>query len=103
MANFLKLNKSYLGPEVLSNGSFEGYGPELVTNGDFSSGLLGWTGNDIAAELSLVNDIILATSTHQSDTILVKIAKQEGINYFRGSLNNVVNRYYMCAKKFKLD
>ena len=37
MANFLKLNKSYLGPEVLSNGSFEEYGPELVTNGDFAS------------------------------------------------------------------
>ncbi len=54
-------------------------------------------------KLSHVNNIILATSTHQSDTILVKIAKQEGINYFRGSLNNVVNRYYMCAKKFKLD
>ena len=62
MANFLKLNKSYLGPEVLSNGSFEGYGPELVTNGDFSSGLLGWTGNDIAAELSLVNDKIRVTN-----------------------------------------
>lgn len=37
MANFLKLNKSYLGPEVLSNGSFEGYGPDLVINGDFAT------------------------------------------------------------------
>ena len=37
MANFLKLNKSYLGPEVLSNGSFEEYGPDLVTNGDFAT------------------------------------------------------------------
>ena len=54
-------------------------------------------------KLSHINDIILATSTHKSDTILVKIAKEEGINYFRGSLNNVANRYYMCAKKFKLD
>ncbi len=54
-------------------------------------------------KLSHINDIILATSTHKSDAILVKIAKEEGINYFRGSLNNVANRYYMCAKKFKLD
>ena len=54
-------------------------------------------------KLNFVNDIILATSTHKSDTILVKIAKEEGIKIFRGSLNNVVNRYYMCAKKFKLD
>ena len=37
MANFLKLNKSYLGPEVLSNGSFEEYGPDLVINGDFAT------------------------------------------------------------------
>lgn len=54
-------------------------------------------------KLNLIDDIILATSTHKSDDILIKIAKQESINYFRGSLNNVVNRYYMCAKKFKLD
>ena len=54
-------------------------------------------------KLNFVNDIILATSTDKSDTILAKIAKEEGIKIFRGSLNNVVNRYYMCAKKFKLD
>ena len=48
MANFLKLNKSYLGPEVLSNGSFEEYGPDLVINGDFATDSVwikgaGWT------------------------------------------------------------
>ena len=37
MANFLKLNKSYLGPELMSNGSLEEYGPDLVINGDFAS------------------------------------------------------------------
>ena len=37
MANFLKLNKSYLGPEVLSNGSFEEYSPDLLINGDFAT------------------------------------------------------------------
>ncbi len=46
MANFLKLNKSYLGPEVLSNGSFNGYGPEKVTNGDFATNIDGWTAKD---------------------------------------------------------
>jgi hypothetical protein len=48
MANFLKLNKSYLGPEVLSNGSFEEYGPDLAINGDFATDSVwskgaGWT------------------------------------------------------------
>ena len=46
MANFLKLNKSYLGPEVLSNGSFNGYSPEKVTNGDFATNIEGWTAKD---------------------------------------------------------
>ena len=54
-------------------------------------------------KLRNVNTIILATSRHKSDAILVKIAKEEGIEVFRGSLKNVVNRYYMCAKKFNLD
>ena len=54
-------------------------------------------------KLSGVNKIILATSTHKSDDILAKIAKEENINIFRGSLNNVANRYYMCAIKFDLD
>jgi len=43
MANFLKLNKSYLGPEVLSNGSFEEYGSELITDGDFPLPNNNWT------------------------------------------------------------
>tara|TARA_B110000908_G_scaffold172644_1_gene241603 strand:- start:14285 stop:15727 length:1443 start_codon:yes stop_codon:yes gene_type:complete len=48
MANFLKLNKSYLGPELMSNGSFEEYGPDLVINGDFATDSVwskgaGWT------------------------------------------------------------
>eukprot|EP01050_Picozoa_sp_SAG11_P002416 SAG11_NODE_122_length_15816_cov_4.209327_10_plen_492_part_00 len=51
MANFLKLNKSYLGPEVLSNGSFDEYGPELVINGDFASNTW-WTVETPDAEIS---------------------------------------------------
>ena len=54
-------------------------------------------------KISGINKIILATSTHKSDDILAKIGKEENINVFRGSLNNVANRYYMCAKNFDLD
>tara|TARA_B100001027_G_scaffold215964_1_gene191088 strand:+ start:2780 stop:4525 length:1746 start_codon:yes stop_codon:yes gene_type:complete len=50
-----------------------------------------------------LNEIILATSSHKSDNVFEKIAKKEGIKIFRGSLNNLANRYYQCAKKFKLD
>ena len=47
--------------------------------------------------------VILATSINRKDDILVKIAKSENIDFFRGSLDNVANRYHMAAKKFKLD
>lgn len=49
------------------------------------------------------DNIILATSIDKSDDILEEIAKREGINFFRGSLENVASRYYEAAKKFKLD
>jgi len=50
-----------------------------------------------------LNKIILATSKNKTDDILEKIARFENIKFFRGSLNNVANRYYMAAKKFKID
>lgn len=50
-----------------------------------------------------LDEIILATSTNKTDYKLEKIAKFEKIKFFRGSLNDVANRYYMAAKKFKLD
>jgi len=50
-----------------------------------------------------INKIILATSTDKSDDILEKIALRKKIKCFRGSLNNVASRFYMAAKKYKLD
>lgn len=107
MANFLKLNKSYLGPEVLSNGSFEGYGPELVTNGDFSLGLSGWAGNDSAAELSIVNDKIRVTngdgsaagftSINGAPTLSVVSGKTYEIKYesFQGTSSNAQSQLFL--------
>ena len=54
-------------------------------------------------KIKRLDQIILATSKEKKDYQLIKIAKKENIQFFRGSLNNVVNRYYMAAKKFKLD
>ena len=45
--------------------------------------------------------IIIATSSHKSDDKLVKILKKNNLNYFRGSLKNVLSRYQMIAKKLK--
>ena len=47
------------------------------------------------------NDIILATSSNPNNDILVEIAKHYGVNYFRGSENDVLQRFIDAAKEFK--
>jgi len=44
--------------------------------------------------------IILATTTSPIDDILVEIARQKGINFFRGSENDVLQRFIKAAEKF---
>lgn len=48
-------------------------------------------------------DPILCTSNDPSDDILIEIARKENIKYFRGSLNNKLQRWYDCAIKFNLE
>ena len=47
--------------------------------------------------------IIIATTTHKNDQIIVDTAKKYNVNYFRGSEKNVLLRYCLTAKKFNLD
>ena len=78
MANFLKLNKSYLGPEVLSNGSFEEYGPEIVQNPNFESSTgftlgTGWSiDNNIAIHEGSVGNLGLNATYTDGKTYLIK-------------------------------
>ena len=37
MANYLKLNKSYIGNDILSNPEFNMLGPDIITNGNFET------------------------------------------------------------------
>lgn len=48
-------------------------------------------------------DIIVATSIKKSDDKLVKVLTRNKVNYFRGSLNNVLDRYQQIAKKLNKD
>ena len=50
-----------------------------------------------------LNDIILAIPDTKENDILEKFAKDNKINYFRGSEEDVLSRYYGAAKKFKAD
>jgi spore coat polysaccharide biosynthesis protein SpsF len=50
-----------------------------------------------------VDDFIIATSTNSDDEPIVEYCKENNIKYFRGSEENVLDRYYQCAKKYNLD
>ncbi len=50
-----------------------------------------------------LDEIIIATSNLSIDDEIVDFAKKKQIKYFRGSENDVLARYYECAKSFSLD
>ncbi len=51
----------------------------------------------------LINVIIVATTTGDEDIPVIKIAEKEGVDVFRGSKENVLERYYMAAKSFEVS
>ena len=48
-------------------------------------------------------DIILATSSNPNNDVLVEIAERYGVNYFRGSEDDVLQRFIDAAKEFSAD
>ena len=50
-----------------------------------------------------INQIITATTTDDADTKIVNTAKKENVLFFRGSKDNVLERYYLAAKENDLD
>ena len=48
----------------------------------------------------LQEKIVIATSNNQEDNHIEKFCRKYNIKCFRGSLENVLDRYYQCAKKF---
>ena len=54
-------------------------------------------------KLNIKKKIILATTINSSDDSLVNLAKKNNINYFRGSLNDVLSRFQKITKKFNLS
>jgi spore coat polysaccharide biosynthesis protein SpsF len=47
--------------------------------------------------------IVLATSDSKADNIIEELCRNNNIRCFRGSLENVLERYYLCAKKYNFD
>ena len=52
---------------------------------------------------SLIDDLVIATTISKEDDIIEKFCKKNKIKLFRGSENDVLDRYYQCAKKYNAD
>ena len=50
-----------------------------------------------------ISEIIVACSNNLKDKKIVQLCNKLNINYFRGSENNVLDRYYKASKQFKSD
>lgn len=50
-----------------------------------------------------INKIIIATTIHKNDDIVSKFARTKNLLVFRGSEDDVLDRYYKCAKKYELS
>lgn len=48
----------------------------------------------------LIDKFVLATSDDASDIPLLELGKKLGIDVFQGSLDDVLSRFYYCAKKY---
>jgi len=47
--------------------------------------------------------VIVCTSTNPQDDVLEDISRKKGIECFRGSENNVIERFYLASKKYNPD
>lgn len=50
-----------------------------------------------------IDDIIVCTTTEKKDDIIEKFCSDNNIKYFRGSENNVLDRYYQASLIYKPD
>ena len=50
-----------------------------------------------------IENLIIATTTLEQDDVIVKFAKKNNLEYFRGESLDVLDRYYQCAKEFSLE
>ena len=51
----------------------------------------------------LAKNMMIATTTSEKDGDIVNFAIKMNLNYFRGEMDNVLDRYYQCAKNFSIS
>lgn len=50
-----------------------------------------------------LDDVIVATTIDKADEAIVKLSEKEDVRWFKGSTDDVLERYYLAAKKSNLD
>lgn len=58
---------------------------------------------DRLAACETIDDVVVATSDQRSDDVLVQWCERRGVPVFRGSLDDVLDRYYQCAVQVCAD
>lgn len=58
---------------------------------------------DRAKQAKIPNQVVLCTSTHPDDQVLIQIAKEENIGYIAGSEKDVMARFIQAAEIYKAD
>ena len=56
---------------------------------------------DRVRKSDLIDDIVIATTVNQEDDVIADLCINNQINCYRGSENDVLDRYYQSAKKYK--
>lgn len=56
-----------------------------------------------ASQSLYTNKIVIATSVEEEDNAIAEFAQKNGFLYYRGSQNNVLERFYQCAQKNEAD
>jgi len=50
-----------------------------------------------------IDEIVVATTENKEDYAIIKLSDKLGVKSFTGSENDVLDRFYQCAKKFDAD
>lgn len=56
-----------------------------------------------AKKSSMISDVVVATTIEKSDLQIVRLCAEQGIRVFCGSEDDVLDRFYQCAKLLKPD